>query len=102
MLRLTNEDRSIDKWGLMHRDYIKEHSPVLYDSLVLNGTLWTYSDTLNEQAQSRLEVTTDQMKAAEGVTEDLKAENQMAWVQVRNSIRSRAEEIIFHEVIFAE
>lgn len=102
MICLPGEDRPIGKWGRMHRDYIKEHRPVLHDSLVLDGTLWTYLADLNEQAQLRLEVIIDQMKAAEGVTEGLKAENQMAWVQAMNSIRSRAEEVIFAELICGE
>ena len=72
-LALPEEKRPIGKWGRLHRDYIKEHRPVLYDSLVLDGTLWTYLADLNEQAQNRLEVIIDQMKAAESVTEELKA-----------------------------
>ena len=55
---------------------------------------------MNEQAQSRLELIIEQMKAAEGVTEDMKAANQMAWVGAMNSIRNRAEEIIKHELIY--
>ena len=102
MICLPEEDRPIGKWGRMHRDYIKDHRPVLYDSLVIDGTLWTYLADLNEQAQNRLEVIIDQMKVAEGVTEDLKATDQMAWVQAMNSIRSRAEEIILAELIYGE
>lgn len=101
-LALPEEKRPIGKWGRLHRDYIKEHRPVLYDSLVLDGTLWTYLADLNEQAQNRLEVIIDQMKAAESVTEELKATDQMMWVQAVNSIRSRAEEIILTELIYGE
>ncbi len=78
----------------MHRDYLKEYRPIRYNDLILSGQLWTYLVDLNEQAQNRLEIIIDQMKASEGVTEELKAADQMVWVGAMNSIRSRAEEII--------
>lgn len=61
--------------------------------------LWTYPADLNEQAQERLSLIVEQMKAAEGVTEELKAADQMAWVRAMNSIRNRAEEIVIHELV---
>lgn len=94
------EQRSIGKWGRMHRDYLKEHRPILFNDLILNGQLWTYLADLNEQAQERLALIIEQMQQAEGVTEDLKAADQMAWIGAMNSIRSRAEEIILSEMIF--
>jgi hypothetical protein len=96
----TEEQRPIGKWGRMHRDYIKEHNPILYDSLVLDGTLWTYLADLNEQAQNRLECIINQMKATEGVTEAMKANDQMAWVGAMNNIRNAAEEIVLSELIY--
>ena len=87
-INLPDENRSIGKWGRMHRQYIKEHRPVLYNQLCLSGELWTYLANLNEQTQVRLEFIIEQMKAAEGVTEKLKAINQMAWVGMMNGIRS--------------
>lgn len=84
----------------MHRDYIKEHNPIHFNDLCLSGELWTYLADLNEQAQSRLELIIEQMKAAEGVTEDMKAANQIAWVGAMNSIRNRAEEIVTNELIY--
>ena len=86
----------------MHRDYIKEHNPIRFNDLCLSGELWTYLADLNEQTQSRLELIIEQMKASEGVTEELKAANQMAWVSAMNSIRNRAEEIILREMIYGE
>ena len=86
----------------MHRDYIKEHNPIRFDDLCLSGELWTYLADLNEQAQSRLELIIEPMKAAEGVTEDMKQHDQMAWVGAMNSIRNRAEEIILGEMIYDE
>ncbi len=94
------EQRPIGKWGRLHRDYIKEHRPILFNDLVLSGQLWTYLADLNEQAQERLSLFIEQMKASEGVTEELKAADQMAWVGAMNSIRNRAEELILHEMIY--
>ena len=70
--------------------------------LILSGQLWTYLADLNEQAQERLTLIVDQMKKDEGVTEDLKAADQMAWVGTMNSIRNQAEEIILREMIYGE
>lgn len=101
-LKLPNEERPIGKYGRMHREYLKEHNPMMFNDLVLEGQLWTYLADLNEQAKNRLEVIIDQMKASEGVTEELKAADQMAWVGAVNSIRNRAEEIILREMIYGE
>ena len=98
----SEEQRSIGKWGRMHREYLKEHRPILFNDLILSGQLWTYLADLNEQAQECLSVIVEQMKEAEGVTEDLKAADQMAWVGAMNSIRNRAEEIILREMICGE
>ena len=100
-LMLPEENRSIGFWGRLHRDYLKEHHPIRYDDLNLSGQLWTYLADLNEQAQSRLDRIIRQMQEAENVTEDLKMADQLAWVQAMNSIRSRAEEILREELIFA-
>ncbi len=98
----SEEQRPIGKWGRMHRDYLKEHRPTLFNDLILSGQFWTYLADLNEQAQERLSMIVEQMKEAEGVTEDLKAADQMAWVGAMNSIRNRAEEIILREMIYGE
>ena len=98
----SEEQRPIGKWGRMHRDYLKEHRPILFNDLVLSDRLWTYLADLNEQAQDRLSLIIEQMKASEGVTEELKAAYQMAWVGAMSSIRNRAEEIILREMIFEE
>ena len=101
-IRLPEENRPIGRWGRMHRDYIKEHKPIHFNDLCLSGELWTYLADLNEQAQSRLELIIEQMKVAEGVTEEMKASDQMTWVRAMNSIRNRAEEIIIREMIYEE
>ena len=101
-LSVPEENRPIGKWGRMHREYLKEHHPIRFNDLVLSGQLWTYLADLNEQAQERLFLIVEQMKASEGVTEKLKATDQMAWVAAMNSICNRAEEIILREMIYGE
>lgn len=99
-LKLPNEERPIGKYGRMHREYLKEHNPMMFNDLVLEGQLWTYLADLNEQAQNRLQRIIEQMKVSEGLTEELKASDQMAWVRVMNSIRNRAEEIVLKEIVY--
>ena len=101
-IALPEENRPIGRWGRLHREYLKEYHPIRFNDLVLSGQLWTYLADLNEQAQERLSLIIDQMKASEGVTEELKAADQMAWVGAMNSIRNRAEEIILRKMIYEE
>ena len=77
-LKLPQENRSIGKYGRMHRDYLQEHNPIRFDDLVLEGKLWTYLADLNEQAQNRLQLIIKQMQEAESVNDELKENNQMA------------------------
>ena len=99
-LKLPEENRPIGRYGRLHREYLKQEHPARYSSLILTGKLWTYLADLNEQAEERLDLIMEQMKAAEGVTEELKAQNQLEWVGRMNNIRSRAEEIINSELIY--
>ena len=86
----------------MHREYLQEYCPDRYNELLLSGKLWTYLADLNEQAEERMERIISQMKAVEGVTEKLKANDQLAWVGHMNSIRHRAEEIILSELVYGK
>ena len=99
-LTIQKEERSIGKWGRMHREFLREHHPIQFSRLVLSDTLFTYLADLNEQAQQRMETLISQMQAAEGITEDLKATDPMAWSQHMNNIQARTEEIIREELIF--
>ena len=99
-LKLPHEERPIGKYGRMHREYLKEHNPMRFNDLVLEGQLWTYLADLNEQAQERLSLIVEQMKVSEGVTEELKAADQVAWVRAMNSIHTRAEEIVLKEIVY--
>ena len=101
-LKLPKENRSIGKYGRIHRDYLQEHNPIKFNDLVLEGRLWTYLADLNEQAQNRMQLIIRQMQEAESVNDELKENNQMAWVQAMNSIHNRAEEIVLHELVYGE
>ena len=101
-IALPEETRPIGRWGRMHREYLEQHHPIRFNDLVLSGQLWTYLADLNEQAQERLFLIIDQMNVSEGVIEELKATDQMAWVGAMNSIRNRAEEIVLREMIYGE
>ena len=99
-LTLPKEIRPIGRWGRMHREYLREHKPIQYNCLLLSGKLWTYLADLNEQSQTRLARVIEQLKAAEGIIEALKASDPMALVQRMNNIRARAEETVREELIF--
>lgn len=99
-LKPPEESRPIGLWGRMHKAYLEQHCPAQYSELILSGELWTYLADLNEQTANRLDLIIRQMTEAEGVTEALKAQNQMEWVQAMNSIRNRAEEIVRTELIY--
>ena len=100
-LKLPEENRPIGRYGRLHREYLKQEHPARYSSLILTGKLWTYLADLNEQAEERLDLIMEQIKTAEGVTEELKTQNQLEWVGRMNNIRSRAEEIINSELIYS-
>ena len=88
------------RWGRLHKIYLKEQHPIRYNQLRLSGELGGYLAKLDEQAEEQLALIVQQMQEAEGVTEDLKAANQMEWVQRMNNIRNRAEEIIYNEIVY--
>ena len=95
-----DDDRPIGKWGRMHKAYLEETNPLLFNHLTLTGRLHTYLADLDEQAKERYHMLIQQMVAAEGVTEDLKRRSQWEWVKAMSSIASRAEEIIRQEIIY--
>ena len=94
------EQHPTGRWGRLHKRYLKEHHPIRYNQLLLSGELSSYLAKLDKQAEEQLALIIRQMQEAEGVTEALKAENQLEWVRWMNSIRNRAEEIIQKELIF--
>ena len=96
------EIHTIGIWGRKHLDYIKEHRPVLHADLVLSGKLYSYLADIDTQARNKLNLIATQLAEKESITEELKAQDQMAWVRAMNNIRNRAEEIVFKELIYEE
>lgn len=95
------EETPIGIWGQRHKRYLKEHRKATYTTLLTSGKLNTYLSGINEQAQERFERLIDGMKQAQGITEQLKAENALEWVRRMNNIRACAMEIVNKEIIFA-
>ena len=98
MIEEANQ-RSIGKWGRMHKDYLEEKHPGLYQRLILNGTLVRHLADANERATAMLDSLIAQMVRQEDITEQLKAKQPIVWIGRMNSIRSRAEEIVTEEAI---
>ena len=100
-LKLPEEERPMGKYGRMHREYLRENHPILFNELALRFQLWTYLADINEQAQERFQVIISQMQKAESVTEKMEADNQWEWIQRMGSIHNRAEEIVLNELIYS-
>ena len=88
------------KFGLMRKSYVENHRRGIYSGLLLSGKLKEHLLMIQEQAEERFDLLIEQMAKQEGVTERLKAQNQMLWVRRMNNIRARAEEIVREEIIF--
>ena len=95
------EQRPLGKYGRMRLRYLEEHRPGLYTRLLLSGKLMEHLQEIDSTCQERLEQLTRQMQEREDVTEALKAENQMEWVQRMNAIHHQVEEILLAELVFA-
>ena len=91
----------IGKYGRMRRSYLKEYRKILYNNYVLEGTLFKHLSEIDQACNERMENIVSAMAKQEGVTEALKAANQIEWVCRMNSIRNRAEEIILTELVYA-
>ena len=90
----------IGKYGRMRRSYLKEHRPILYANLLISGTLHRHIAEIDRTCNERMEIIVSDMAKQEGVTEALKADDQMEWVRRMNSIRNRAEEIVLTELVY--
>ena len=93
-------DYQIGKFGRMRRSYLKEHRKILYTNYVMDGTLFKHLSEIDQACNERIENIVSAMAKQEGVTEALKAANQIEWVRRMNSIRNRAEEIVLHELVY--
>ncbi len=91
---------TIGKWGMMHKDYLLKHKKVVFTTLIAEGRLWKHLADIDNQAQQMFGTLVEQMKETEGVTEQLKEENQMEWVGLMNNIRNSATEIVNNDIIY--
>ena len=96
------EVHTIGIWGRKHQQYLREHRPIIYSNLALSGKLYSYLADIDTQARNKLDLLVTQLAEKEGIDEQLKAQDQMAWVRAMNNIRNRAEEIILKELIYGE
>ena len=94
------DERPIGAWGMRHKRYLMEHKKAIFTIMQMNGTLPTYLADLNELSEDMFLRLVKQLAENEGITEQLKAENQMEWVGRMNNIRSRATEIVNSELIY--
>ena len=97
----AEKEQPIGLWGQRHLRYLKEYHRNTYTTLLTSGRLNTYLADIDKQAQERMERLTEQMKQAQGITEQLKVENALEWTQRMNNIRVCAKEIVEKEIIFA-
>ena len=91
----------LGKYGRMRKTYLREHRPVLYNRLVLNGSLNAHLAEIDHAAQTRIDEMISKLTVANGVTEELKATNPMGWVGLMNSLKAQAEEVILTELVFS-
>ena len=92
--------KPVGVWGLKRKDYLMKHKRVQFNIMLMNGTLWTHLAEIDEQASTMFSRLVEQMKVNEGITEQLKEENQIEWVGRMNNIEARATEIVNNDIIY--
>jgi len=96
----TDEEPHYGKYGMMRKAYLKEHRPAMYSLYMLEDRLVEHLNLVDDEAQERMDIQVRQMMERQGVTEELKAHDQMEWVRAVNNIRNAAEEIVLNELIY--
>lgn len=101
-LTLPSKEANIHlgKWGMLHKDYLRKHKPVVFATLLAQGKLWQYLANIDTQAREMFDTLVERMKEWESVNEQLKEENQMLWVQTMSNIQNRANAIVCKDLIF--
>lgn len=94
------ESPKVGRWGMLRQSYLRNHREGIYTGMLMNGTLNAHLEEVDRRADEMEQRIISQLAQQEGITEQLKAENQLEWVRRMNSIRKRAEEIILHELIY--
>lgn len=96
----TDEEPHYGKYGMLRKTYLKEHRPAMYSLYMLEDRLVEHLNLVDDEAQERMEVLVHQMMERQGITEEMKARDQMEWVRAVNGIRNMAEEIVLKELIY--
>ena len=91
---------TLGKWGMMHKSYLEKHKKVFFSLLLGQGKLYQHCAEIEKQANDMYDILIEQMKQTEGVTEELKEQNQLEWVQRMSNIQARAREIVYNELIY--
>ena len=101
-LKLSEEPESkpLGKYGMLRKTYLQEHRPILWNQMILSETLFPHLREIDETAHRRLEQMMPELMELNGVTEELKARDQMKWVGLMNSLKAQAEEIILNELVY--
>ena len=101
-LTLPHEEANITlgKWGMLHKEYLHKNKKVLFTTLLTQGKLYQHCAGIENQARATFDTLVEQMKETEGVTEQLKEENQLEWVQRMNNLQQRAREVVFNEFVY--
>ena len=101
-LSLSDQNQHpLGKYGRLRKTYLKEHRPILWNSMILSETLYPHLREIDQTANSRLEQMMPQLMQAAGVTEELKASDPMKWTGLMNSLKAQAEETILRELIYS-
>ena len=95
------ETEPIGRYGRLRQRYLKEHRPILWNQMVLNGTLWPHLHETEEAAQRRIDLMLPNLAAEAGATEELKAADPMKWTGLMNSCKAQAEEVVLSELIYS-
>lgn len=101
-IELPERNYEIGKYGRMRHRYLKAHRKIQYTTMILDGTLYDHLEEIDRICNERMETMVATMKKQQGITEELKARNQLAWVGAMNNIRNAAEEIILRELVYEE
>ena len=101
-LTLPHEETNIilGKWGMLYKEYLLNHKKAVFSTLLAEGKLYQHCAEVEKQARDMFDALVEQMKESEGVTEHLKEQDQLEWVQRMNNIQQRANEIVFNELIY--
>lgn len=101
-LKVPENNKVIGKYGNLHKQFIKQNYPAFYSALIIKGTLFDYLEKVDSMAKDEVNRLIPLLAEKQGVTENLKAENQLKWVGLMNNIKSQAEEIVINEIVYIE